>query len=168
MYKPWPDGDFSIVADDLATGATRTLYSTPTYLRTVALAPDGSTIAFWADNRKRAELMRMPAAGGEPTSIYSVPSGSVRQGVLEFSPDGRWLYYVAQESAGLDAPNKLMRVSAGGGKPEETGLSTSLLARFSIHPNGDRIAFSSGRRSEEVWVLENFAPGTRTASARKP
>lgn len=167
IHRPWPDGKFAILADDITSGATREVYSTPVGIRSMALSRDGSTLAFWAvgNSQDRADLLTIPVSGGQPTTVISlVASNPAVTAGIAFSPDSRWIYYVVADGSAASAPNRLVRVRTAGGQQEDTGISAPQLSNPSIHPDGDRIAFSAGARTEEVWALENFAPAASRAS----
>lgn len=169
IYRHWPGGEFQVLAEDVATGATNVLYRTSQPIRNIALSRDGTKIALWRvdDTKKIFELMVLRTAGGDPILLLSRPSEKVLAAGLAFSPDGHWIYYAGREDMSADLPGKLLRVSVEGGAPQETGLSTTWLTRFSIHPNGNRIAFASGSRSAEVWMLENFVPTAMKTNPRR-
>ena len=52
----------------------------------------------------------------------------------------------------------MYQVSVEGGGPQKIGLSILNLNRLSIHPEGRRVAFGSGKNSAEMWVMENIIP----------
>jgi Tol biopolymer transport system component len=61
---------------------------------------------------------------------------------------------------------ELWVISAQGGEPRKLDLPKSFqnsamavnLRQPSIHPDGRHIAYTAGRDTSEVWVMENFLP----------
>ena len=53
----------------------------------------------------------------------------------------------------------LWRISAEGGEPQRLELAVdNLRATPTVHPDGQRIAFTAGQHKAEVWVMENVLP----------
>ncbi len=82
-------------------------------------------------------------------------------------PDGRHLLF----SKGPRGNMELWRIPVDGGEPEKLGLAMARLGLFglSVHPDGQRIAFSAGAAgppTSEVWVMENFLPKLEDHSGR--
>ena len=77
-----------------------------------------------------------------------------------WSADGRYLYFSKlQKSPG--AMMDLYRVSVDGGEAQKIDVAMNHIRHLSVHPDGQRIAFSSmGANPEQsqVWVMENFLP----------
>ena len=147
----WP---WSIMAHDLETGKEKELCQGD--IRPgLTISPDGRQLAFAGDR----SLQVMPAAGGEPRVFHRLQdtekfiSGTVDSG-LAWTADGRYVLFVI---CSLDQPNltELWRVSAEGGEPQKL-LEMDVLNNISVHPDGRRIAFTSGWKAMEVWAMENF------------
>jgi hypothetical protein len=54
-------------------------------------------------------------------------------------------------------------VPTAGGEPQQSGLAIQGLYHLSVHPDGRRIAFSSGTGPvSEIWAIKNLlsAPAT--------
>ena len=111
-------------------------------------------------------LMVMPAAGGEPRELLTVP---VWVDPIAWTPDGRAMFFVRDTkrvgTAGHHT-HELWRIPAEGGEAEKIGLTMEGLSDLRIHPDGKRIAFTAGHHGREVWVLENFLPKTEAQAAR--
>jgi hypothetical protein len=60
---------------------------------------------------------------------------------------------------------ELWQIPAEGGEPQNLGLVMEGLEPYglSVHPDGERIAFTAGTEREEVWVLKDFLPVRKTA-----
>ena len=80
-----------------------------------------------------------------------------------WSADGRYIYFSKRQKSPEDMWD-LYRVSVDGGKAQKIDLSVGQFRHFSVHPDGQHIAFSSmGANPEQsqVWVMENFLPGDK-------
>ena len=54
---------------------------------------------------------------------------------------------------------ELWRIPVNGGSPQRMELNPALVAGgFSIHPDGRRVAYTSGLVKQEVWAIDNFLP----------
>ena len=53
---------------------------------------------------------------------------------------------------------RLPAVPTTGGKPVSSGLKMPDLRQLSIHPDGNRIAFTSVRWNYEAWAIDNLLP----------
>jgi Tol biopolymer transport system component len=125
-------------------------------------SPDGRSVAFLLrTDTSRSTLRIVPAGGGESRELIRSPVG---QDISDFtwSADGRHIFFVlgpALPSPSDSTPNRVLRISAAGGAPEETGIAMEGLGRVRAHPDGRHIAFEGGHGSPgEVWVMENFLP----------
>jgi hypothetical protein len=51
-------------------------------------------------------------------------------------------------------------LAADGGQPRKTELSVDYISRptalINVHPDGERVVFSAGSLTYEVWKLSNF------------
>ncbi len=159
----------SIMAHDLETSREQELRRDGVGGYLLAISPDGRQLAF--TDRGSQVLMAMPAAGGEPREILRLPGAPMevpetfRWSVgLTWTPDGRYILFgnhkwpPDQPLLYADEPHELWRIPAEGGEPQKL-LAMDGLARVSIHPDGQRIAFTGGKQEAEVWVMENFLPG---------
>jgi Tol biopolymer transport system component len=152
-------GFYSIVAHDLETGREQELRRDISGGRGFAISPDGRQLAFTDKKGKERVLKVMPAAGGEPRELLRLKDPEVfrwRAG-LAWTPDGRYIMF------GKHKPDELWRIPSEGGKPQKL-LAMDGLRDISIHPDGQRIAFTGGkeatdREASEAWVMENFLPG---------
>ena len=103
-------------------------------------------------------LKVMPAAGGEARELLRlrVPETFRWCGAVAWTPDGRYILFAKHK------PDELWRVPAEGGKPQKL-LAMEGLCHISVHPDGQRVAFTGGRPTSEIWVMENFLPGFTAA-----
>jgi len=166
-----PLGDRSrIVTRDLETGEEKELYRAvppakvhhwPT--SNLAVSPNGQRLAFvWTDGKAGiTALMVLPTAGGEPRELLRAQEPEMIS-VPAWMPDSRHIIY-ARSVAGEKRKFELWRISAEGGEPQKLGLVMEGLEPYglSVHPDGERIAFTAGTEREEVWVLKNFLPASK-------
>lgn len=147
-----------IVFRDLATGQERELYRAPFIERfTLSLSPDGRWLAFL--NRTDNRVLRItPANGGEPRELYRFVHRGNHFINHAWTADGKHILLSRWRSE-QGSPWTLWRVPVAGGEPQEAGLEMRC-DTLSVHPDGQRIAFSASSRpvSSEVWVMENFLP----------
>ncbi len=147
----WP---WSIMAHDLGTGKEKELLQGD--IRPgLTISPDGRQLAFAGDR----SLQVMPTAGGEPRVLYRVQDTEISDlpvacSFLAWTIDGRYVLFVI---CSWDQPwlTELWRVPAEGGEPQKL-LEMDGLDDISPHPDGRRIAFTSGWKAMEVWAMENF------------
>jgi tricorn protease len=95
------------IGEDLAIGRGR-LVDVSKSVTGVDLAPDGSRALFGA----RGEIFTVPAKHGPTRNITQTPGVHERDAV--WSPDGRWIAYVADASGGDEI---YIRPQDGGGEP---------------------------------------------------
>ncbi|GEM_PF-674360 len=119
-----------------------------------ALSPDGAKVALCmregsADNPMALKVMSVES--GKCTTIVDEGANQVA-----WTTDGCGLL-ITRHQTGLWA------VSAEGGEPRKLLEWNGPIIAPRIHPDGRHMAFFSGARISELWVMENFLP---TAVAR--
>jgi Tol biopolymer transport system component len=170
-----------IVGVDLEKRTERVVVSTEGAIITNALAvsPDGQHLAFEGFSPEDvSQLLPLYAAGGSPplASLYVVPASggesvllhrleephgiNTVHGEVEWSADGRYVFFATIRIAATGTLSQLWRVPAGGGQAERLDqLGGSSFAAFSMrmHPNGRELAFSAASSGGvELWVMENL------------
>lgn len=125
-------------------------------------SPDGKWIAYRAQKRPgfeadRFELMVYDRAAKRTRSLTSEFDNWVEE--FEWSPDSKWLYFVAQ----VAARGNIYRVPVAGGAVEELwkgGTATNLL----FSPDGSRLYFSASSFTQpaDIWSLGADGRGPRT------
>ncbi len=99
-------------------------------------SPDGQRIAFVSNRENQTAIWAMPFSGGELTSIKAMENGTVN--LLHWSKNGATIYY--RQGFNLFALDFASRQIT-----QLTNFdSTNQALFFSISPNEDRIAYSSG------------------------
>jgi Tol biopolymer transport system component len=73
-------------------------------------------------------------------------------------PDARAVL-VAKSLNDSAEQTELWLVPIDGGQPRKIDIgATQFETPVAVHPDGRQIAYTSGERKQEVWVLENFLP----------
>jgi Tol biopolymer transport system component len=167
-YMETISGRAAIVAFDLSSRNKRVVLEADG--RYFILSPDGEQVAFPSDDWTTARLLVAPTKGGDARPLRETKTELLQPMGVSWSPDGRYVLFV--ERPDLRSPYELWRVPAQGGPPERLGLVAHQLHAPRAHPDGTRIAFSSGSGilgglnggGIEIWVLENFLPATSGAA----
>jgi hypothetical protein len=146
---------------NLETGQEKEIARGPAFnwAGSVLRSPDGWQLAF------RESLMgglKVISATGESRELLRFSQEEQEQGIqiggVTWMPDGRHLLF----SKGRRQNMELWRIPVDGGEPEKLGLAMVGLGLFglSVHPDGQRIAFSRAGLGPtvELWVMENFLP----------
>jgi hypothetical protein len=109
--------------------------------RLVAISPDGTTIAFIAD--QQIYLRRLHEEDAQPVRGTNVDPADIA-----FSPDGQWLAFFAPVpgSASLDGAS-LKKIPIAGGAPIQL---CSAGAPFGLRWQGNTLVFSTGRQIQTV------------------
>jgi Tol biopolymer transport system component len=154
-----------ILARDLAVGTEQELFRGPLDPITMALSPDGRTLASISVPMQSVEAERvvrvLPASGGMPKEIYRFKHVGMHWITIEFSADGKYVLLARKTTPDDDSNWSLWRIPVAGGEAGELNLRMTSFGSVSVHPNGKVITFSSkGTKQErsEVWAIENFLP----------
>jgi len=151
----------AIFFHNLETGQEEQLSGSPAGADDIDISLDGKWLALM--NRQGKKTIRiMPTTGGELREIWGFEQLGNRVMTPAWSADGRHIYFTKlQESLSLGAMQDLYRVSLEGGEAQKLDLAMGQIRHLTVHPDGQRIAFSSlGANPEQsqVWVMENFLP----------
>ncbi|MFC1716639.1 sigma-70 family RNA polymerase sigma factor [Candidatus Poribacteria bacterium] len=142
----------SIMARDLETGRDKELCREGIGYVGLAVSPDGRQIAFTGEYAIKV----MPAEGGEPRELLHLQRTEELplRSALAWTADGR--YVLPGISGSGHETLELCCIPAEGGEPEKL-LTMEEVSDVSVHPDGQRIAFTGGYRDMmEVWTIENF------------
>jgi Tol biopolymer transport system component len=150
-----------VFVHNLETGQEEQLSGSPSDADDIDISRDGKWLVLM--NREGKKTIKIiPTSGGEPREIYGFEQVGNRIMTPAWSTDGRYIYFTKlQESLSLGAMQDLYRVSIDGGEPQKLDLAMGQIRHLTVHPDGQRIAFSSmGANPEQsqVWVMENFLP----------
>ncbi len=180
-YSAWsPDGKSifhrrggrpnTIVVQELQSGREIELYrdAQAFSVSALALSSDGQQLAFVRGDKDATTITILRTSGGEPRELLRAHSPKMIS-YLDWTPDGRHLIFGKQQGTGEKQRFGFFRIAAQGGEPEELGLEMDGVTLFglSVHPDGQRIAFTTGRKTAEnafeVWKLDNFLPALKRA-----
>jgi Tol biopolymer transport system component len=112
------------------------------------------------EKKLESDVLRViPAAGGKPCDLIKVPLPETI-GPYAWTPTGREILFAkGLDYRRQDKKCELWMIPAEGGEARKLGLTIDrIILELSIHPDGERIAFSSGKTGAEIWVMENFLP----------
>jgi len=120
-----------------------------------ALSPDGKRLAVSGPGTTANSnaILVLPSEGGEPLRLGASLQEFVK--IQAWTPDGRSL--LVTNRPGQTGTSEVWRIPVEGGEPQPSGLGMQALGLygFSLHPDGRRIAFSTGQIArDEVRVVE--------------
>jgi Tol biopolymer transport system component len=77
---------------------------------------------------------------------------------IEWSPDGKWLYFVKWDNNKNQA--ELWRITPDGKDIQQIDITLPDLRYLSIHPDGEQLVFTVGRGdgNQSIWTMKNFLP----------
>ncbi len=153
----------SVFVHDLETGQDDRLARAPENAPDIDISPDGKWLVLMNREGKRA-IRIMPTSGGEPREICSFEQEGSQIMTPAWSADGRYIYFSKLQKSPPEPMMDLYRVSVDGGEPQKLDLAMGRIRHLSVHPDGQRIAFSSlGANPEQsqVWVMENYLPAKK-------
>lgn len=141
-----------------ATGALRRVVAddSPSEHRNMGVSPDGLQIAYSSfDSRERVHrLWVADLREGRPRELLAVPAPGYITPVantMVWSPDGRWLL-IRRDSDAEETPSTLELVPVDGGPPRVL-MEGAAPRHLRLHPDGRRLAMTSGRQKSELWVM---------------
>ncbi len=181
-----------IVARDLSSGNEREIFASQVAEEYMSLAtsPDGRWLALSIGVRADAKVPRpetapdtvkliiTPTTPGQARTVLTV-SEDRRDArpteLLGFTGDGRFIFYSSAGSpvsatdglygAGHDL---LWRISVDGGTPQRLEAPTKEFRTPRLSPDGRKLAFWSGKTTQELWVMEDPALGSHSAKTSSP
>ena len=160
VYRRITPNEVAMVLRDIVRGEDRVLESIGRkgqFIEGVSVSPDGTNTAYIVHDRPsgRSTLYLRPLAGGEARELSRAEAPNRFENVAEWTPDSTRL---------IVAKGGLWIVPIdGGAEVEIPGLYPKIAANtIRVHPDGKRVAFTTGGARSEVWTLTNFL----TASGR--
>jgi Tol biopolymer transport system component len=150
-----------LLAINLETQETKELYVSE-WFDGLVLSPDERFFAFSESGGlgKLAELKMLAVEGGEPQTLYALKKDEWIA-VQDWTPDGQYIIFsklIASGGKEKSPESSLWKISPEGGEPQKIEITIASFDHLRIHPDGQHIAFTSGERGSEVWVMENFLP----------
>jgi Tol biopolymer transport system component len=154
------NGEYSlIVAVDTSTGTESTVFKLANHRGSAggpALSPDGRTLAFQWQPSQKVGTWILATIAVDGTGYREITTTSSPAHDLSWTRDGRALLFTA--NGGRASNCRLMRVSTGGGSHEFTGLeyarSGLLGCKYSVSPDGKRVAFQTSQGAQELWAID--------------
>ena len=125
------------------------------------LSRDASRLAFLEKQGTNSVLQIISRANGASTKIWE--SAHSRPKVLDWLPNGRDVLISVEENAGDDVKQqlKIVDTETRGVRPfGEPVHGNDIIYQLSIHPDGQRVAFSRGGAIQELWTMKNFLAKT--------
>jgi Tol biopolymer transport system component len=151
----------SILVHNFEKGQNERVAGAPSNAQFFDISPDGKWLALLNRDDQRV-ISIMPVTGGEPREIFRFEQRGNFVITPAWSADGRYIYFSKlQKPQGEGNEWDLYRVSLDKGEAQHLGLTMAQLRHYSLHPDGQRLAFSSmGANPEQsqVWVMENILP----------
>lgn len=160
VFYTYPgEGGFLLRMRTIASGADRILFRANAL--NLAPSPDGTSLAFTypVSGTTENRLVVLPLAGGTPRQLHVTREPEfIAMDSVTWTPDGKHLLFAKRSGRG---PHSLWRVPAEGGEAQKLNLTMEgNNVGLRIHPDGRRVAFTSGVRASEIWVLENLLPAS--------
>jgi Tol biopolymer transport system component len=172
-----------LAARDLSSGKQRSIFVAPDshyvsaaggrYEPNLLVTRDGKSIVFVVGRTGvgHSTLMIAPVAGGPARTIASSPSEWAFTNVrlVGLTPDGNELLFTTRRNMTAGLPLEaasLWRVPLAGGAFVQLEKPWSRLASatagecscsMAVSPDGRRVAFTAGRGTQELWMMEDAA-----------
>jgi dipeptidyl aminopeptidase/acylaminoacyl peptidase len=156
--------NYDVFAVKVADGKVRQLTRTENVEYRPRWSPDGKTIAYQGTKRgltssettmEDTHVWLMNADGSARRELGGALDN--RQGAPDWSPDGNWIYFTAQERGAA----RLYRLPAGGGKPEVVVGGQGSVGAWSLGKDGS-VAYSlSTPRDLPQLYLQSNGPAKR-------
>lgn len=137
----------------VAGGAAMRLTATSGACTTSRLSPDGSHIAFIANDEGHPELYVMPASGGRSRRLTYL--GGTLASVCAWSTDGREIYFVSNPSAWYERETRGFAIAPDGSGLREIGIGHMR----SFYPGSDG-RFVIGRNENDPARWKRYRGGT--------
>ncbi len=110
-----------------------------------AISPDGKYLAYALIENSQSSLWLKDIAVGATIQILPPTAGGYKG--LQFSPDGKWIYFLTQRK---NVPNQIIaRVPMSGGAAQE--LIRDVVSPPAVSPDGRRVAFIRG---VGLWIAD--------------
>lgn len=160
-----PDGKFLYYGQDgklVRHGLEnrQTVELTNKFIRSYAVSPDGTQLAYLVQGKGWGAVEIMPSAGGAAREVFRMTPWMAFSlfDALGWSSDGRHLLFSRAEES--ERQLELYHVPVTGGTPQKVGISMAGRMNFPrMHPDGRRIVLWSRQAGDtETWALENFLP----------
>ena len=152
-----------ILVYDLETKQKKEIYRQDLVVNWLALSPDGRMLAFVTpDPEMKGQVLKiLPVSGGAPRELVKISLGCWS---ITWTADGQQILYnkTLYTASGQEKGYELWKISVEEGEPQKIWESTEYkFGELRVHPDGQRISFTSGKWSAEIWAMENFLPSLK-------
>jgi len=166
IERNWEKGISRVFRYDMKTKEKKEIYNQSPNLLWLIPSPDGKLLAFATFEKYKEEnlgvLMVLPVEGGEPREVIKITGAGESCWAMAWAPDSREIIYGkdlhAPGSQGIAQGSELWKVSVEGGEPQKLWKMAGSLKWLNVHPDGQRLAFTSQTGYAEIWLMENFLP----------
>jgi serine/threonine protein kinase len=143
------------------TGAETLLYASPLGVRPMSWSPDGKVLAFEDMGPTTGSDIKLLSFQGEgKMSVREFAATSFNERQASFSPDGRWIAYVSDESGEFE-----VYIQPSDGTPRRRKVSTNGGTEPLWNPKGGELIFFKGQTAFSVTV--KTAPELVTSAPRE-
>jgi Tol biopolymer transport system component len=122
------------------------------------LSPDGkSFVYFRSDSPTNSYILGiLDIQSGKEMVLWRISEADAPGGISEpqWVSDGKYIMVVKNLTQGTE----LWRFPVAAGPGEKLYFSPMKSTAFTMHPSGNRMAFTQYRLNYELWALENFLP----------
>jgi Tol biopolymer transport system component len=127
----------------------------------IALSPDEHGLVIKTSNReeKTEALVYLNLSSGASKQLVTYSQRNVLLG-FDYSPDGRFLYYLKRGDEGTS----LCRIATRDNRHEEVWRTTKYIRDLRFHPDKQQIIFTETQHDTAVWVMENLLPKESTSN----
>jgi Tol biopolymer transport system component len=141
---------------DLTSEQETELYSDPDLTGVLRLSPDGRWLAFATDPSERGtgSLLIRSSQDGEVRELFKKPKEAFRIAGASWSPDSKYILFILAVKNPGEA--QLWRVSPSGGDAARVWQTEKSIGGISIHPDGQKIAYSLYTQEFGIWAMEDY------------
>jgi Tol biopolymer transport system component len=157
----------SLVVRNLQTSAERVLVEDRWLQPGHTLSPNGSHVVYGVRDQQqggKSTLYVLDIVSGRKVEIVSLTQPAHTGGLTLWTPDGGSILFSRVDK---QQPS-LWVVNATGGTPRPVDLEIGPgHGSMRMHPDGQRVAYNTGRNALELWRLDNFLPSAPAGVTRR-
>jgi Tol biopolymer transport system component/DNA-binding winged helix-turn-helix (wHTH) protein len=153
-----PGQQATIDVVSLATGASRSLplaSAGPEYWD-LSRSPDGRAFAYWSGGGLDSDVTQLWVSRTSDGGAFKITDGRSNARGPQWSPDGRWLYYVMNRDGAMDLWRHRFARDRVSGDAQRVTLGMDI-SQFAFSADGSKVAFSKRRRNGNVFRTPIFA-----------
>ncbi len=157
LFSPLADADSPVRDHDIEPED----YFTIGVVSSVAVSPDGKTVAFtetrWEppEDRRNTDLWVVDTATKQPNRLTF---DKANEGSIQWSPDGKFIYYKAghkragEEKPPLDGKGQVWRISPTGGEPTAVTRVKDGVGQYQLSSSGKSLYYAvTHEGKEDEW-----------------